>query len=203
MLFYRLKSRSQGCNQRMMGTSRLIVLLLLTVASAYHEIAEDIPIWDENYDVTHETSWAFLGLVGQIGVIALVLATLACIACCCFCCLAKRQTRSRGAVHQPAQQSQGGGHLNLQQPGGGHQQQPGGYHPQQPGGYQQVGLLTPQEVGYQHQLAGYNSPPGQEQIAPPGFSGYPSQPQGYPQEPPGYPSQPPPYPGTPEPFPAK
>ena len=200
MHIFRLKTRSQGSCHRMMGASFLSALLLFSVASADHRegwgVIDNQPSLGENYKVTYGT---FLGQ-GATGVIVLVLAILACIACCCCCCCCCRRTRNRGAIHQPAQLLQGDGHLYLQQPGG---YQPGGYAPEQPGGYQPGSFQTPQEVACQHQAAGYYSHPGQEQIAPPGYSGYPSQLNGYPQEPPGYPSQPPPYPGPPEPFPTK
>ena len=167
------------------------------------------------------------GLV--IGGILLVLSIAACIACCCCCCKTRTRTGAilptssaqplsaggqgtgypqQPGAYQPGGYQPGGGGYQLggyqpegYQPGGYELQQPVVYEQQHPGGYQVPGgFQTPQEVGYQHQVAGYNSHPGQEQIAPPAFSGYPSQEPGCTQETPGNPSQPPPsYPGPPEP----
>ena len=209
-----------------MGASLLSLFLLLAVASADHgerwgADPPDPPEWWTEQNQTFGRT--------AVLVIAIFACTSCCLCfCCCFCCLVYRRRRNmgvrqHGSIHQPAQP------LNASAQGAGYPQQPGGYEPQQPGGYQPGGFelqhqpggfqsQTPQEVGFQHQVAGYSSHPGQEQIAPPGYSGYPSQPpgypqeppgnhsqpSGYPQEPPGYPSQPPTYPaGPPEPFPSK
>merc|ERR1712156_24700 len=116
-----------------------------------------------------------------IGIVVFIV-ILSVVCCCCLpCCfLAKRRTRNRGEVHQPAGQPLQGGaaYTQPQQPLGYQFQQAsagGGYPPQQPGGYQTT------SGGFQSPPAGYYPPPEQQQMVPP-----------------GYPAQPPPYPGPPQ-----
>ena len=206
----------------MMGPSLLFLLFHLAVASARSYNWETGQYEEDSYDPNDPYGLyakrdkaaeeaIITGLV--IGGIVLVLSIVACIACCCCCC----KTRTRTGAILPTSSAQplsagGQGTGYPQQPGGyqpgggGYQPegyQPGGYELQQPGGYQSGSFQTPQEIGYQHQVAGHSSHTEQEQVAPPGFSGYPSQAPGYPQEPPGYPSEPPPsyHSGPPEAFP--
>merc|ERR1712156_560099 len=115
-----------------------------------------------------------------IGIVVFIV-ILSVVCCCCLpCCfLAKRRTRNRGEVHQPAGQplQSGAAYNQPQQPPGYQLQQAsgGGYPPQQPAGYQAP------SGGFQSPPAGYYPPPEQQQMVPP-----------------GYPAQPPPYPGPPQ-----
>merc|ERR1719427_1199464 len=147
----------------MMGTPHRPLLILLAVASA-------VASHDIDFD-SHEAAKALVKVVIIVIGVVVFLTILAVVCCCCLpCCfLAKRRTRNRGEVHQPAQPVQGGqGPSYAQQPSGYQMQQPGGYQPQQPG-------------GYQPQPGGYYPPPEQQQMVPPA----------YPVD------HPPPYPGPP------
>lgn len=163
--------------KEMMGTPHCSLLILLAVASAVaspgHFDDYDYDIDFEDFDA-HEAAQAIVKVVIIVIGVVVFLAILALVCCCCLpCCfLAKRRTRNRGEVHQPAQPVQGGqGPVDWRTP----PQQPGGYQMHQPGGYQ------PPPGGYQPPPGGYYPPPEQQQMVPPA----------YPVD------NPPPYPGPP------